>query len=172
MANKYYKLSHKATRLFEKQKYSKALALYEKLTELYPTQFFAWFNFGLTLSTLKNYSLAEKAYARALALRPDDSPTLNELALALFHQQKYDLAETKIQNALICDSTQATYHNTLGIILFNQEAYTGAAKSFKRACELDPLFPEAWFNLSDTYSQLGDPIQAAVAQAEYIKLNR
>lgn len=170
MKEDYIKTSHKGLRLLEKKRYKRGFAIFQRLTEQFPSHFFVWYNFGLVSNILTRYEMAKTAYEMALSLSPHDSLARNELALTLYHLGQLNEAEKQIQTAIKEDPQNPLLHNTLGIINFNQENYPLAREEFKQATQLDPEYKEAWFNLKDTYQMLSDPKGEEIASFMYEKL--
>lgn len=58
--------------LFNQNRYQEAIAAYEKVLQLQPSQDQIWFKQGLAFEALENYDAAVMAYDRVLQLRPQD----------------------------------------------------------------------------------------------------
>ncbi|HEY9881639.1 MAG TPA: serine/threonine-protein kinase [Leptolyngbyaceae cyanobacterium] len=58
--------------LFNQNRYQEAIAAYEKVLQLQPSQDQIWFKQGLAFEALENYEAAVMAYDRVLQLRPQD----------------------------------------------------------------------------------------------------
>jgi tetratricopeptide (TPR) repeat protein len=57
-----------------------ALKAFEKTTKLSPQEICGWFNKGLSLELMEEYSEALRAYDKVLELKPDDTETQNRKA--------------------------------------------------------------------------------------------
>ena len=89
---------------------------------------------------------ATEAYAKALAIKPDDAALHLNLALALANMKKIDEAKAELEKAAQLDPTQAgkAYYN-LGAIYINSGQTDAAGDAFKKAMELDPTYADAYY---------------------------
>jgi tetratricopeptide (TPR) repeat protein len=89
---------------------------------------------------------ATEAYAKALAIKPDDAALHLNLALALANMKKIDEAKAELEKAAQLDPTQAgkAYYN-LGAIYINSGQTDAAGDAFKKAMELDPNYADAYY---------------------------
>lgn len=82
---------------------SKALALWEQMTELYPDEWRAWSFRGDCMAKLCKYSEAIEYYLKGYELQP--SPKYTDSLIAIYHiyeiQGKYDKAMEKIQEIIL-----------------------------------------------------------------------
>jgi tetratricopeptide (TPR) repeat protein len=141
---------------WKQQRHSRALALYERLSQLAPNNPSAWNGVGLALSCLGRHGEAEAPLRRSLQLRPDYPSALNNLALARAARGDHREAIALFGRALAIDSRFAEGHNNLGASLMAVGRYAEAAQSFARAAEVKPDYAGAHMNLGIARLTLGD----------------
>ena len=97
------------------------------------------------------------------ALTPEEQKALqhNERGLQLFSKGKQDDAAIKeYQEAIRSDPKLAAAHNNLGSAYFAVGRFEDAAAAFRRACELDAEYGQAFFNLALAQIKLGHEKEA------------
>ena len=96
------------------------------------------------------------------ALTPEQQKALkhNERGLQLFSKGKQDDAIKEYQEAIRSDPMLAAAHNNLGSTYFAARRFEEAAAAFRRACELDSDYGQAFFNLALAQLKLGHEKEA------------
>ena len=119
------------------------------------------FEEGKSESTFPSDSFNRKGGV-VTALTPEQQKALrhNERGLELFSKGKLDAAMKEYQEAIRFDAKLAAAHNNLGSVHFAAARFEEAAAAFRRACELDDAYGQAFFNLALTQIKLGHDKEA------------
>jgi tetratricopeptide (TPR) repeat protein len=89
------------------------------------------------------------AYAKAIAIKPDDPAYHNNYALGLAKNKKFDEAQAELTKAAGLDTANAgKYYYNLGAVYVNTGQAEPAGAAFKKAMDIDP-------NYADSYYQYG-----------------
>lgn len=96
----------------------------------------ALFNMGNAYMSRNSYDQASAVYKLALAMKPDDSPTLHNLAVASMRKEDYDNAVEWYERLLALEPDNAEAHNSLGIALYYLKRYEPAWEHISRARQL------------------------------------
>lgn len=102
------------------------------------------------------YSEAFPLYFQVLNERPEDAEIWHLAGLAAFQAGCHDLAENALLKAISFDSQIAEFHVHLAAVLRAQGRLPESITSAKRALHLDPLNPNALFNLGNALAASGD----------------
>ena len=113
-------------------------------------------NLGLTYRDSGNFRKAKTALEKALELKGDDICALEELSLVCLKLEEFEEAVEYCYTALQLAPENAHLWNTFGIIHFAQHDLSNAADFFEEAVTLNPYYYDAFFNLRDTYDELGN----------------
>ncbi|MEM6456862.1 MAG: tetratricopeptide repeat protein, partial [Acidobacteriota bacterium] len=90
----------------------------------------------------------------ALRLQLPDEPAVAELIADLhWRLGQIDYARARYLEQLETEPSRATVLNNLGVFHHNQEDFSNAINYFEQAIGADPALAEAFFNLSQSYSQ-------------------
>ncbi|MDX2470354.1 MAG: tetratricopeptide repeat protein [SAR324 cluster bacterium] len=81
-------------------------------------------------------------------------------------------AITEYQLAINYDDEQEVFHYNKGLCYFNLVLYQQSIDSYNRAIEINPEFPEAYYNLSLALNKMDRPDEAYIAYERYQKLNK
>jgi tetratricopeptide (TPR) repeat protein len=128
------------------KQWDQAIASFEKAGEMDPTQTAVW---GQLAEAYKNNAEGKtgadfdnninkslEAYAKLIALKPDDAGSHNNYALALGKAKKFPEMENELKKAAELDPTQAgKYYYNLGASLVNAGQNDAASEAFKKASE-------------------------------------
>lgn len=151
------------------KKYDEAITNFTKASEIDPTQLAVWSNLATAYQELgrtktgaefdSNMQKAIEAYGKALALKPEDAGIHNNYALTLARAKKFPEAQAELQKAAELDPQNAgKYYYNLGALLVNAGQTDPAAAAFKKAIELQPTYPDAYYQFGVTqmsHAQLG-----------------
>lgn len=114
------------------------------------------YNMGISYAALGRFPEAERAYRRAIALKPDLVEALHLLARLLQHQGKLDEAVDCFERAVIHAPMNAVICKDLGDTRMMQGQHEQAIALFQKAVELLPDYAAAWNNLGDAQLTSGD----------------
>lgn len=143
--------------------YDAAVAAFQKGTELDPMQNVIWANLadayiGLagTKAGADQQAALEKAldaYAKAIALKPDNPAYHNNYALTLAKAKKFDQAQEELNKAAQLDPSQAgRYYYNLGAVYINAGQSGPAEAAFKKAIEVNPDYADAQYQYASALS--------------------
>jgi Tfp pilus assembly protein PilF len=118
----------------------RALAEFNRATELDPNYAEAFVNTGTTLAEMRRWEEAVAAYRRALALPTLPVPHIayQNLGLALYHIKQYREAEEALRFAIGLDSQMEGAFYNLGLVLLAQHRREDAKVAFRRTRDLAP----------------------------------
>ena len=94
------------------------------------------------MSRSDNYPGAEKAYAQALAMSPDDVDTLTQMSHLLVRQKKYDQALAPLSRLISLDPQNVFALSSRGAIYHRKKQSELAVKDYSKAAELGDGFSE------------------------------
>jgi len=136
-----------------------AIDNFEKASVLGPNQHVVWSNLAdayLNRSDARTGADRQSdldkgiaAYAKAIAIKPDDPAYHNNYALCLAKNKKFDEAQAELTKAAQLDTANAgKYYYNLGAVYVNTGQAEPAGAAFKKAMDIDP-------NYADSYYQYG-----------------
>ncbi len=118
---------------------------------------YRWPHFlGLVRNSRGDFDAAVEDYARALALRPDDFPTLIRLGNALLELGRPENAEGHFTRARALEPEAAVTFFGLGRVAAATGDLEAAVTSFEKALELQPGASAVRYPLAQVYRKLGD----------------
>ena len=86
------------------------------------------------------------AYAKAIAIKPDDPAYHNNYALGLAKAKKFDEAQAELTKAAQLDAVNAgKYYYNLGAVYVNTGQAEPAGTAFKKAIDTDPNYADAYY---------------------------
>ena len=98
----------KAFNFSEEKKYAKAVEYYDKVINLAPEHFIAWYNKATDLTRLNKYEEAVACYSEAIKLHPTDSSYWTNKGLVLLLQREYAKAVACFDESLKLDPLNKT----------------------------------------------------------------
>jgi tetratricopeptide (TPR) repeat protein len=143
--------------------YDAAADAFQKGVELDPNQGVIWANLAdsyvgqaATKTGADQQAILEKgidAYAKAIALKPDNPAYHNNYALTLAKAKKFDEAQAELNKAAQLDPPQAgRYYYNLGAVLVNNGQAAAAEVAFKKSIEANPDYADAQFQYATALS--------------------
>jgi tetratricopeptide (TPR) repeat protein len=129
------------------KRYDDALASYDKAIALKPDYANAHFNRGSTLKTMKRHAEALARFDQAIMLKPDHAEAHNNRGVLLQEMRRYDDALASFDKTIAVKPDHAAAYNNRGIVLMIKGDMSEAERMFLKAVELNPNFPDPWFNL-------------------------
>lgn len=118
-----------------------------------------------------NAEQSAACFERALALNPQDEPSLKGLADALRATGRLDDAATHLNTVLATNPDDAAALATLGAVLLAQNKPEDAEKKLLRATELDPYLAQPYGDLGELQLARGNREEGARLFARYVELN-
>ncbi len=164
-------LMEEATRDVRQRDYAKAADLFQDVlrqdeNNVYVLEYLANAQFALG-----QLAECEKTVNRALALDPDDAPSLYILGVLRYRQEKLDEALDALSHSVKFASTNAAtqYSATqyyLGRVLAEKGLRAAAETAFRKALQADPTYADAHYSLATVYAQEKPP-SLALARWHY-----
>jgi tetratricopeptide (TPR) repeat protein/mono/diheme cytochrome c family protein len=121
-----------------------------------PADFEAHYNLGAMLQGRGDLGAAEKQYALALSIRPEDATVNNAIAGANLAAGHPDAAVTYLQTALRSRPDYFDAHYNLGTALAMQNNFAAAVEEFRAAVRLNTEDANAEANLGAALAELGN----------------
>jgi ribosomal protein S12 methylthiotransferase accessory factor len=141
----------------------KALAELERISALYPDQYYLEFYKGLIDVESGDYGQGLSRFRRALELDPEqeDIPTTQCQVGACYKDMgEFTRAIAELEKAAILDGERKEVYNALGYCYFKLTKHTEAIKCFERAIEIDPESAIDYANIGSNLRDLGQPEEA------------
>jgi tetratricopeptide (TPR) repeat protein/mono/diheme cytochrome c family protein len=121
-----------------------------------PADFEAHYNLGAMLQGRGDIVGAEKQYAMALSIRPEDATVNNAIAGANLADGHPDAAITYLQTALRSRPDYFDAHYNLGTALAMQNNFAAAVEEFRTAVRLNSQDANAEANLGAALAEMGN----------------
>jgi tetratricopeptide (TPR) repeat protein/mono/diheme cytochrome c family protein len=121
-----------------------------------PADFEAHYNLGAMLQGRGDIVGAEKQYAMALSIRPEDATVNNAIAGANLADGHPDAAITYLQTALRSRPDYFDAHYNLGTALAMQNNFAAAVEEFRAAVRLNSQDANAEANLGAALAEMGN----------------
>lgn len=130
-----------------------------------------WLNIGATEGKNQRYTESEKAYRKALELKPDLAAAWMGLGTVLRTTGRATEAEEAFRKALKLDQSQARAWLNLGDMLNERGDKPAAKDAYEKATVADPSLAPAWFALGSLYHEQHNVAATAKAFAEAARLD-
>ncbi len=138
------------------QKFTEAEEYLRKALALHPESAPLHIQLARVLAAEGKNDAAMPEMEAGIKLAPGDETALRELANLYATAGKIDLAEAIHHKLLIAHPSDAELHRELGQDLLRQMKFPEAKQQFSTALQLNPNFPEAYFDLAFAASKLND----------------
>jgi tetratricopeptide (TPR) repeat protein len=142
-----------------------AIANFQKVLEINPKDFMAWFNIGNIYKEKEDYDSEIESYKKALLIKPDHVQSYNNMGRALKAKGDLTAAIEQFTEALNIKPDFAEAHFNLGIALHETGDLDGSIKSYQQACKIKPDYIKAHFNMGNALKDCGD-LDAAIKSYE------
>jgi tetratricopeptide (TPR) repeat protein len=157
--------------LSEQNRHDEAIAIYDKMLEIYPNDPDIYFNRGLERDEQKDYQAAIADYNQAISLNPNDAFAYTFRGGARISLGDYQGALADFNQAINLNPNDAFAYINRGVARDLLGDYQGALADYNQAIKLNPNDDFAYFLRGNTHSKLGD-YQGAIADFnQAIKLN-
>lgn len=156
---------------WKQDKFTEALADFQKVVELQPTFTAGWRWLGYTLSELNRDTEAIAAFDQAIKLDPQDFSLYLARGAALFNLNRMPEALAALNQSLQLKPTPAAYNFRAGIYVHYEVAPQKAIADANKVLELQPDHVGGYLNRGYAYENLGDLQQALANFEQAIKLN-
>ncbi|MFC2075703.1 tetratricopeptide repeat protein [candidate division KSB1 bacterium] len=159
--------------LFEQGKFAEAINHLQTAIELDPTRLDNHILLGQTYQSVGKYDEANRAFARALVVDPDNYMVQLYIGLSYYlFSRELDSAIAAFRKGIEINPDYAPFYNYLGLCYFSTKVFwRESIEEFKKAIELNPELSEAYFNLGNVYSERWHIPEAVEYYNQAIKLN-
>jgi hypothetical protein len=124
--------------LRQEQRFSDALALFDRAITLQPRHAEAHNGRGIALASLQHFEQAVAAFDTAIGLKPDYAEAYNNRGLVLHDLNRLDGALSSFDRAIALRPGDARMHKNRGALLEDLNRFEDAVDSYDRAIALDP----------------------------------
>jgi tetratricopeptide (TPR) repeat protein len=115
---------------------------------------------GIIEDTRGNYQKALEHYSRAVKYDPSNAGTFRNIAITYRNMNNLDEALSYIAKAIDLDPKSSNNLVMQGNLLFQLRRYSEAVKSYEKAVEIEPQNAAALYNIAQSYSRMGNDVQA------------
>lgn len=162
-------LFEQGNKLFDKGKYTEAIAVYQKSAALAPDIPDIQFNIELSYEKLKQFDKAVEYFRKAAQLDVENIDIWDALADILFEQERWAESAEAYEHLIKLKPT-ADYYDALGASYYNIEQFDKAAAAYREVIRLDLKDNEAKKGLADSLFELEKWVEAAAAYERLVKL--
>jgi tetratricopeptide (TPR) repeat protein len=152
---------------FRRGAFKQALKNFKNAFKYDATNVTAAFNIGVCLDSLGEFSASVDAYSTVLDIDPFHRKAMNNRGIALDRLGRSEEAKKMFKDALKLGDDARTYNN-LGICMKKLGDLKGALQNYKKACELDPNYSLAHYNVAVQLSEIGE-LEQAIEEFKKVK---
>ncbi len=163
---------------WEGNRFDKALSVLQKLMDLEPGNPQSYIMASKIYDSMGDKVMARKYYDKVAAMFPNIEEMLAGRVNALCQEGEKLMAEgrageaeRKFREALMMKPDSAPALIDMGNLVAEKGDLAGAVTYFSKAAALDPLNPQAHYNLSTAYDLMGKPAEAAMEMKRYKELD-
>lgn len=165
-----YELNNRAVLLSKDGKLNEAIELFKKALEENPNDSNVNFNIALVFMKKEQYKEAVTYLKRSVELFANDD-NLRELGVCYIKLKEFDLARDSLIKAT-SQFESSDSENVLGVYFFQVSHFEEARRHFELSVHLNPKNRDAWYNLSDTFRELGLERDAKMALYKLEQLDK
>lgn len=145
---------HQGSRQLEAKDNDAALANFDRVLNLEPAHYKAWFGRGMALGNLERHNEALRSFDKALALQPNASFGWHNRAIALGKLGRPMDALNSFDRAIEFNPCAANIWHNRGLLLIDMGLYYKAILSFDRSLHLQPEAHWTWYNRGNALLEL------------------
>jgi tetratricopeptide (TPR) repeat protein len=153
------------------EEYKEAIRTFDKVIEINPDEYSAWFYKGYILQKLERYEEAVESYTRSIKIKPDLHYLWHRRGDVLKQLERYEEALDNYNYAQEVDSECYNGWIDRGIVLKYLERYSEAIFSYDRALAIDPNNHYAWHNRAIALKDMGKYDEAIENYKQAQKIN-
>lgn len=151
--------------LFQKKRYSDAIASFKQATAFKPEMVDAYNYMGMTYVKQGKNKEAIEAYKMSLKVDRNQESVYTDLGNIYFSEQRYGEAEEAYKNAARVNPASTLAPYSLGQIYLKTDRFSDAEVQFKKVQRMTPKDGNVYFALGQTYNKMGR-YDEAVSQLE------
>ncbi len=160
-----YELNNRAVVLSKEGKLEEAITLFKKALDQKPNDSNINFNLALVHIKKEDFENAIPFLETSIKLEPGDD-NLREIGVCYIRLKEFDKARKYLVKA-VTEYGSSESNNVLGVLFFQIGHFQEAKRYFEHATKLKHRNRDAWFNLSDTYTELGMNREAKMARYKF-----
>jgi O-antigen biosynthesis protein len=157
--------------LAQKQKWQKAIAVYQNALELKDDIAEVYHHYGDALINLEKWQKAIQVYEQAISLDDSFAWSHHNLGVALFNFGKSQDAIVAYEKAIAINAHNPQFQYSLGLVLASLGQWQAAADTYKLAIDLGLGKLQVYHEWGDLYSELQQWNEAIEAYQLAIKAN-
>jgi tetratricopeptide (TPR) repeat protein len=161
-----------ATAYLAQQKSDQALAVYRKMTELFPNDPRPSFLIGSVLLGQGKQADARKAFEKSNEISPDHLPAVERLVDLDLVDKQYAAAMDRVQKVIDKDPKLASPWGLRAKIYLAQQDFTHAEPDLLKAIELDPKLEPAYQLLAQLYVASNRQEEAIAKLTAFVENNK
>ncbi len=165
-----YELNNKAVQLSKDGKLDEAISLFKEVLENNPDDSNVNFNIALVYIKKEQFEDAIKYLKKSIEIFANDD-NLRELGVCYIKIKEFDNARDYLIRATT-DFGSSDSENVLGVYFFQISHFEEARRHFEHAVHLNSSNKDAWFNLSDTFKELGMERDSKMALYKFEQLGK
>ena len=158
-----------ASAYLAQQNSAQALAIYRRMTELFPQDAQPLLSTGMILFNQRKLPDARNAFEKAAQISPNLLVVTERLVDVDLAEQKFDAAAQRVQEQLDKDPKVALTWAIRSKVYLAQRDFTRAEADLLKAIDLDPNLEPAYLLLAQTYVALDKPQQAAEKLSSFVQ---
>ena len=164
-------LYKRSTQAITAKNYSEAIAALRQIVASDAGDYWAWSDLGMLYFIQKDYEVAERAYAGALAAKPDHFPALLNQGRVQMARMNYEAAAPTLEAAVKADPKSAAANFFLGESYLQLKKGSKAVVNLNNAIALDPVgMADAHLRLATLYNGANLKDRAAAEYEAFLKV--
>tara|TARA_A100001011_G_scaffold394096_1_gene485641 strand:- start:61 stop:1578 length:1518 start_codon:yes stop_codon:yes gene_type:complete len=132
-----------------------AIESFEKAIEIKPSYFEAFYNLGISYSSIGKNAAAHGAYSKAIELNPNFAEAYNNLALYWSKVGDYTEALINFSEVLRINPNLPETYNNIATIFIKINRLNDAIEMLQKALDIKPFYADAHNNLGNILKTLG-----------------
>jgi protein O-mannosyl-transferase len=173
LASEYRTMAEKESDPAKRNEYlNSAVQYYQTALDILPSNTYASYNLGVTLSMMGKNDDAEKAYRLTLSTDSINPLALNNMAFIYSGKQLYDSALVYLLRLKRVNPEDLLTNQNLAAVYFLKNDFEESIKYADKAIQLDPTSAKSYQIMSETYRMKNMPEESARYLELFNKYNR
>ena len=160
-----YELNNRAVQLSKDGKLNEAIELFMEALEADPYDSYINFNISLVYIKKEQFRKAISFLETSIELLANDD-NLREIGVCYIRLNEHSRARPYLERA-ITEFGSSESENVMGAMFFQMSNFEEAKRHFENSTKLNSKNRDAWFNLKDTYIELGMDREAKMALYQF-----
>jgi tetratricopeptide (TPR) repeat protein len=138
------------------QDYSKAIAEFQGVVEIFPLSAETWFLIGVSWYNLGDHNEAIDSFRECLLLDDRHAEAYDWLGVSCVKLGMYEVARDCFREAAYIAPREGDFWRNRAVAEYMCKSVDSAIESLEQALKLKPDLPRAWGTLGDFYAAKGD----------------